>query len=46
MPEEFFCKPTCHTGYTAADFRRDAEPRDQGAAAPPQAGHPTTLPKE
>jgi hypothetical protein len=41
-----FCKPTCDTGYTAEDFRRDAEPRDQDAAAPPRAGHPNTLPKE
>ncbi|CAM5498642.1 hypothetical protein GCM10010345_64600 [Streptomyces canarius] len=37
-----FCKPACDTGYTAEDFRRDAEPRDQDAPAPPEPGthHP------
>ncbi|MEJ8654946.1 hypothetical protein [Streptomyces sp. MS1.AVA.4] len=28
------CKPTCDSGYTAEDFRRDAERRDQAAAEP------------
>jgi hypothetical protein len=34
------------TGYTAEDFRRNAERRDQAATAPPSAGHPTTRPKK
>ncbi|MFD7444082.1 hypothetical protein [Streptomyces sp. NPDC059909] len=40
-PPGQLCKPTCDTGYTAEDFRRD-----QAAAAPSSTEHPVSRPKE
>lgn len=36
------CKPWCDTGYTAEDFRRDAERHDQAAEARPHRPPPET----
>ncbi|GGJ68019.1 hypothetical protein [Streptomyces brasiliensis] len=36
------CRSTCDTGYTAEDYRRDAERREQATAAPPAAGRPAS----
>ncbi|MFD4588317.1 hypothetical protein [Streptomyces sp. NPDC058434] len=38
------CKPWCDSGYTAEDFRRDAERRDQ--AAPSSTENPISRPRK